>query len=41
MLVDESYYYFFRSEEMSTLVRFFYGSDTVQTNDHGVDLSEF
>ena len=23
------------------LVRFFYGSDTVRTNDQGVDLSEF
>ena len=26
---------------MSTLVRFFYGSGTVRTNDQGVDLSEF
>ena len=26
---------------MSTLVRFFYGSGTVQTNDQIVDLSEF
>lgn len=42
LVFDESEY-FFRAAVMSDLVKFvfYYGSDTVQTNEQGVDLSQF